>query len=30
LLRRLDLRPERIEETLTPRGATAEKVASHA
>jgi P-type Cu2+ transporter len=30
LLRRLDLRPEHIEETLTRRGATAEKVASHA
>jgi Cu2+-exporting ATPase len=30
LLRRLDLRPEHIEETLTARGAPAEKVASHA
>ena len=30
LLRRLDLRPEHIEETLTRRGAAAEKVASHA
>jgi P-type Cu2+ transporter len=30
LLRRLDLRPEHIEETLTSRRATAEKVASHA
>ena len=30
LLRRLDLRPEHVEETLTARGGPAEKVASHA